>query len=381
MSRIGRAAWRAVVRTENRLDRLVFFTRKRLGLIGPVHVRPYRGFGTSERVWLYGRVLVDRHLEAATEGDSLWKNFRMSYKRFASVEIPGAAVRLSMGDASEIVATDGEGYYDAAIDIRGADPTRLWHNIDIEYLTPINPRRDRLTTIGEVQIPAAGSPFGVISDVDDTIIRTEATSALTMMRLTLFHNAYMRKPFSGVSAFYRALQAGPDNSAAVHFFYVSSSPWNLYDLLVDVFDLQDLPRGTFFLRDLGLDETRFIASRHEDHKLAQIARVMAAYPDMQFVLIGDSGQKDPEIYRKVVMSFPGRVKVIYIRDVKPEITSRRDVEVHRIAEEVSAHGVEMVPVRDTLEAAHHAANLGLIDEARIPAIDVDRARDEGQFSS
>src|SRR5690625_7959791 len=103
---------------------------------------------------------------------------------------------------------------------------------------------------------------------------------------------------------------------------------------------------------------------------------MAAYPDMQFVLIGDSGQKDPEIYREVVMSFPGRVKVIYIRDVKPEITSRRDVEVHRIAEEVSAHGVEMVPVRDTVGAAHHGAYLGLIDEARLPAIDVDRARGE-----
>lgn len=349
-------------------------------LFGPVHIYPYRGFGTPDAIWLHGRVLVDRGLERTTSEDSLWKNFRMSLKRFASDEIAGARVRLRYRDAEEIVVTDDEGYYTSKLEPSGSSGgIGLWQAVDAELLDPIHPEKDRLRAWGEVQIPAQNCSFGVISDVDDTVIRTEATSILTMLRLTLFHNAYSRKPFSGVSAFYRALHVGPDGSSEHPFFYVSSSPWNLYDLLTAVFDIQDLPRGTFFLRDLGLDETKIFKSGHDAHKLAEIERVMAAYPDMQFVLIGDSGQRDPEIYQQVVADFPGRVRAVYIRDVRPELEGKRDLQVKEIAREVSRAGVPMLPVRDTVEAAHHAAEVGLIDPIFIPGIEVDRQRDEGRF--
>lgn len=368
------------MRAESALDRTAFSIRKRLKLFGPVHIFPYRGFGTRHVIWLHGRVLVDRGLERTTSQDSLWKNFRMSVKRFASDEIAGARVRLRFLDAEETVVTDDEGYFTSKLEPTvGTGKSGLWHPIDAELLDPIHPEKDRLKAWGEVQIPAENCSFGVISDVDDTVIRTEATSILTMLRLTLFHNAYSRKPFSGVSAFYRALQVGPDGVSKHPFFYVSSSPWNLYDLLTAVFDLQDLPRGTFFLRDLGLDETKIFKSGHDAHKLAEIERVMATYPDMQFVLIGDSGQRDPEIYQQVVADFPGRVRAVYIRDVRPELEGKRDLQVKEIARAVSRTGVPMLPVRDTVEAAQHAAEAGLIDPVFIPGIEVDRERDEGRF--
>ncbi len=373
--------WRGFVRAERLADQALFRFRRRLGLFGPVHVYPYRGFGRNDEIWLHGRVLVDKGLERATSEDSLWKNLRMSVKRFASDEIPGVRVRTQFADADEIVVTDGEGYYTSKLEpTHAAEPGRLWQPVNISLLDPLNPAKDRVEAVGEVQIPAADCDIGIISDVDDTVIRTEATSALTMLRLTLLHNAYSRTPFSGVSAFYRALQVGASGHEMRPFFYVSSSPWNLYDLLVDVFELQQLPAGTFFLRDLGFDETKFIKSKHDVHKLAEIERVMAVYPDMQFVLIGDSGQRDPEIYQQVVSHFPDRVRVIYIRDVKPEISGARDDTVREIAADVSRAGVPMILVTDTVEAARHASNIGLMDPAFLPSIEVNRAQDEGAFA-
>src|SRR5690606_1902175 len=92
-----------------------------------------------------------------------------------------------------------------------------------------------------------------------------------------------------------------------------------------------------------------------------------------FVLIGDSGQEDPEIYREAVRRHPGRVKAVYIRDVTP---GARDADVRAITEERAGEGVEMVLVRDTVEAARHAAARGLIDPAALPLVRGDRARDE-----
>lgn len=377
MGRTGGKAWRTFVRGKRLLERGVIAARRRAGLFGPLHVLPYRGFGTHDGVWIQARVLVDRGIEGAEADDSLWKNVRMSAKRFLTDEIPGRRVRLALGGDEEVVVSDADGYVLSKLEPRdGLDESRLWHPVCCELLDPFDERKDRLFAEGRVQVPPRDCTFGVISDVDDTIVRTTATNVLTMARLTLFHNAHTRVPFTGVAAFYEALRVGADNTGTHPFFYVSSSPWNLYDLLEDFFDIHGLPAGTFFLRDLGINETQFIKSSHHAHKLAEIERIMMVYPSMRFVLVGDSGQKDPEIYRQAVKDFPDRVIAVYIREVKPEISDERDREVHAISEEVSAMGVPMLPVKDTFEAALHAVDMGLIDESSLGSIRDERDRDE-----
>jgi phosphatidate phosphatase APP1 len=106
--------------------------------------------------------------------------------------------------------------------------------------------------------------------------------------------------------------------------------------------------------------------KHHDHKLGIIRTLLKTYPGLPFVLIGDSGEEDPEIYHQAAIEHPGRVRAIYIRDVtSPE----RDREVHAIAEKLRRHGVEMVLTGDTGRAAEHAAGIGLI-----PPKAVDRVR-------
>ena len=111
---------------------------------------------------------------------------------------------------------------------------------------------------------------------------------------------------------------------------MSSSPWNLYDLLVDFLDLNGIPAGPLMLRDFGLRYEPTAGSGHLGHKLKEMRQILQAYPQLQFILIGDSGQEDPEIYREVVKEFPGRILAIYIRDVQlPDRKDCGDVSVSR----------------------------------------------------
>src|SRR3712207_9158928 len=100
-----------------------------------------------------------------------------------------------------------------------------------------------------------------------------------------------------------------------------------------------------------------VLGKHRDHKLGIIRRLLRTYPELPFVLIGDSGEEDPEIYSQAVREHPGRVRAIYIRDVT---TAARDAEVRAIAEEVRGLGAAMVLAPDTAVAAEHPASIGLI---------------------
>jgi phosphatidate phosphatase APP1 len=224
-----------------------------------------------------------------------------------------------------------------------------------------------------VLTPTPDVEFGIISDMDDTVIRTGATTVLQQWRTILFNNAYTRRPFAGIDALYRALALGADEKGHNPLFYVSSSSWNLYMLFRNILDLHKIPAGPMLLRQYGIDPQKGISFGHRDHKIEQIEPILDTYPDLQFVLIGDSGQKDPEIYRELVASHPGRISAIYIRDVT---TPERDREVHAIAEEVAEMGVPMVLVEDTIGAAEHAVEHGLINEAALPRIRRDKEEDE-----
>jgi phosphatidate phosphatase APP1 len=180
-----------------------------------------------------------------------------------------------------------------------------------------------------------------------------------MARIVLLSNAHTRLPYEGVADFYRALQLGPSGEDFNPIFYVSSSPWNLYDMLEDFLDVHGVPAGPIFLKDWSPTTLR----DHDRHKLGVIHTLLATYPDLPFVLIGDSGERDPEIYRQIVREYPGRVRAIYIRDVT---SGERDATVHAIAAELKEVGVEMLLTADTVEAAEHAAKRGLISSKALP---------------
>ncbi len=376
---VGRTAQDAAVDVERAFDERKRRFKERLGWPGAVMIQPYRGHGSETELRLRGRVLKDKGLRAARDNDTVWQNLLQAYRRFESDEIPGVRVRARLQGVEEIVTTGEEGYF--FFDLKPLTPPpsdRLWHEVELELLDDLAVDGTPVVATGEVLVPPIEADFGIISDVDDTVLQTNATSLLNMARVTFLDNARTRLPFEGVAAFYRALHHGPSGTGQNPVFYVSSSPWNLYDLLIDFLDVNGIPAGPLFLRDLGLDEEKIIQTDHETHKVKQIEDILRTHPDLDFVLVGDSGQHDPEIYQRVIDDFPGRVKAIYIRDVSEDL---RDAQVQGIVEDLLAKGIEMVLVADSAAAAEHAVAHGLLTPEALPDVRAEKAKDESALSN
>lgn len=361
---------------EGKWDDLRYGLNKKLGLNDPLQIVAYRTYGTARRLYVKGRVLEDKKIASAGDKDTVLNNLLNMYKRFESDEVRGATIKVSLADEVHEVTTDEEGYF--VLDLNPKTPVineQLWHPIPLELVSAPVHFNAGLSVNAEVMIPPPDAEYGVISDIDDTIVKTTATSLLAMSRTTFLNNARTRLPFAGVSEFYKALQLGRNGKRNNPFFYVSSSPWNLYDLLKEFLDLNTIPAGPLLLRDFGLNKKEKEEKGHMGHKLKEIRQVLEAYPQLNFVLVGDSGQEDPVIYREVVKQFPGRILAIYIRDV--QLADRKKIAVD-VSASMLEHKVEMIIVDNTVAAAEHAAKTGLIFTEAIPAIEQEKKEDKGQ---
>ena len=192
-------------------------------------------------------------------------------------------------------------------------------------------------------------------------------------------NARTRLPFPGVAAFYEALRNGAGGDERNPIFYVSSSPWNIYDVITEFMDIQKIPRGPLLLRDWDIGLLSLSSSRHLEHKTTMIRNIVQLYPHLDVILVGDTSQHDPEIYRQVVIEFPNRVKAIYIRDVTR--TAERTASVQKLADEVMASHSALVLAEDTFAAAAHAAQHGWISTDALPGVRKEKRADEGKDES
>lgn len=350
----------------------------------PYQIIYYRGFGSPRAVWLTGRVLRQNELVSPADEAPFWDNLSASVSRFLTDEVGGITIRIETFGQVFRTVTNNEGYFDITIDPAIELPTgRAWFPVRYALEGVLQPEgyegisgsgTREVIKDGQLMIAPAYSQFGVISDIDDTVLVTGATSFWQTLRLTFLENAFTRLPFAGVAAFYRALQGGAVTTLFNPIYFVSSSPWNLYDLLIDFFRIQGIPKGPILLRDLELSASMLSQEGHHLHKMAMIQKVMAINPELKFVLLGDSGQQDPEIYADIIRYNPGRIVVAYIRDVSRE--SSRDKAVQHLIQTAAAHNVPMLLVPNTVAAAEHAAALGLIDPDALPEIRADRKADE-----
>jgi phosphatidate phosphatase APP1 len=319
-----------------------------------VIILPYRGYGTKRKLVLQGRVLEDEGFIPADRGARRWRNLVEFLKRIESDEVPFARVRARFASAVQEVRADREGYFRFELPVRCRGG---WHEISLQLIDDI-----AIRARGRVLVPSARARFGVISDIDDTVVDTGVQRKLRMLVSLALSNARTRKPLPGVAALYRALHRGVNP-----VFYVSKSPWNLYVPLVEYFAAQGLPEGPLFLRDFGLRMPR-------DHKARTIAELFAAYPRLPFVLVGDSGEDDPEVYAALVRRFPERVRAIYIRSVSRK--PARLAALERLVAEVARSGSELALVADAEAAAAHAAAAGLIRPYDLRSVRSDRAAEE-----
>jgi phosphatidate phosphatase APP1 len=245
---------------EKRYDTLKYRLYYLLGGPGPIKIVPYRGYGTHQKLYLQGRVLEERGITPPSETDSWWDNLVNMYKRIQSRQVPHARLSARFQDVAYEVTADEEGMFELWIDARRpvAD-NQIWQPVQLELVEPLSDQQEGpVRAMGQVLIPPRSARFGVISDIDDTVIQSDVGSFLQMLGTVLLSNARTRLPLPGVAAFYRALHAGHHSEAKNPMFYVSNGLWNLYDLLEDAFQLNEIPGGPVLLCETGgFIETRF----------------------------------------------------------------------------------------------------------------------------
>lgn len=333
MSGFSRQAYRIVTAIHLFVDHWLYQLRLTLGMgtNAPIIVVPYLSYGRSDYIYMQGRVLKEKRIENTVEGNT-WQTLRNNFNRAWSVEIRNAILEITVGENSFLVKTDKEGYYklDSSLIIPLASEADLWHIAKVKLVSI--PWRTIHFEIENRFIVPNQAQFGVISDIDDTILETRVNSVLKlkMIYLTFFKSAIKRNAFPGVASFFRTLQ---EQATGINpIFYVSKSPWNIADHLEAFFHLNHIPLGPLMLRDYGLPYQQRPPD-YKGHKFENIVKILQTYPALQFMLIGDNSEKDLDLYLGIWAVFQHQVRCIYIHNVRKWTTEEKRKRLEHIPKE------------------------------------------------
>ncbi len=293
----------------------------------PLQIITFKSYGTNTHFYIRGRALEDETINLEQKG--LFGLLLNSWKRFETDEIKHASLKVTLMNGQTITTTtDNHGYF--KIDIKADDLEDLtsqngWLEYKMSYDNETIKRhiQNENQFLGELLLPCSQSEFGVISDIDDTIIHTGVVSTLKWKVLlnSIFKSAASRIPLEGAADFYHKLHRGVSGTNANPIFYVSHSPWNLYRYLEFFLKQNNFPKGPILLRsfkDIFKKKSGDLAQ-----KQIEILNILKTYPNLKFILIGDSGEHDADIYLDVAEKFPSQVAAIYLRSVKHKKKMRR----------------------------------------------------------
>ncbi len=256
--------------------------------------------------------------------------FKQRIRVFAAAAQRGVEIAVQIGSQVHALAERSKrnGQFSGQIAIHADDLGSLADNGHVHrgWLRFDLATQDGLasTETGQVQLL---SPAGVsvISDIDDTIKHSDVRSRRALLQNTFLHR------FQWIEGMARLYQRWFAQGASFH--YVSSSPWQLYDALSELFRTEGFPQGTFHLRTLfrlrdHMLRRLFVLRRRGKGEI--IRSIVETYPSRRFVLVGDSGEIDPEIYAAVARRFPAQVSRILIRELPQRgISGRRGRKVFR----------------------------------------------------
>ena len=317
-------------------------------------VRPLSGFGTDGWLRVRGRVVVGSASPPARALPtvSTWQAVRANLQQFLTFEVPYAQVRVEVGGRSQVVNADREGYVDTEMTDVPLEPGR-----SAVTFTPIDPPGPPAR--GEVHVPDPSVDVVVVSDIDDTIIDSGiAHGLIATVRIALLRAAATRVPLAGAPVLYRALARDPQRGPDRPFFYLSTSPWNLAGFLWRFLDQHGFPSGPLLLTDWGPGSSGLFRVSTRAHKLGALRRLADRFTGVRFVLLGDSGQEDVEIYTAFAVECPGRVAAVYVRRAGAPPAAKRQ-RIEHCARTLRDLGVPFVLANDSAAMLRHAQDLGL----------------------
>lgn len=269
---------------------------------------PYRGFARNDMIYVSGHVFSAYAVKPLAKNSSI-RNFFQMVKRYSMIPSPETEILIHIFGKEYPVKSDCNGLFKAIIPIDRVVTTAV-----IEYSASVCGQAKRF--VSHI-FHSTMEKVGVLSDIDDTILLSYVNQWYKMLYLLASKNALTRNPVPQINRILDAVRNYNQQILPTDFFYVSNSEWNLYDFLVDFFRQNNLPDGTFMLQRFkkGLRDAILTPQRKDDHKYDSIRHVLDFYPDKEFILVGDNGQRDMEIYSRVCNEYAQRIRSVVIRDL------------------------------------------------------------------
>ncbi|MFG6445528.1 App1 family protein [Microbacterium sp. P06] len=260
----------------------------------------YPGYGSEEWVRVLGRVLIVPAAKQSSNGE--YASVR-GWRSFAAVPVGFARVSVTIeGERHDVVADRG-GVIDTVLSAKLAPG---WQTISVvvEDGEPVETR---------VFIVASDVRFGIVSDVDDTVMVTALPRPLLAAWNSFVVNEHARQPVPGMSVLLERLSREHPGSPVV---YLSTGAWNVAPTLIRFLRRHLYPSGAILLTDWGPTHDRLFRSG-QDHKKTNLRRLAKEFPDIQWLLVGDDGQHDDAIYTGFASEHPGNVAAVAIRELSP----------------------------------------------------------------
>ncbi len=263
-------------------------------------VTPFPGYGGEDWVRVLGRVLIAPPVKKT--GTGVYASVR-GWRSFAAVPVGYAQVTVRIGDATHEVVADRGGVIDT--DLPAAlEPGWQTLQMSVEGGEPVEAR---------VFIVAAGTRFGIVSDVDDTVMITALPRPLVAAWNSFVVHEQARLPVPGMSVLLERLVHEHPGSPLI---YLSTGAWNIAPTLVRFLRRNLFPQGAILLTDWGPTHDRWFRSGTA-HKHMNLGRLAREFPEVTWLLIGDDGQHDDAIYTQFARENPGRVAAVAIRQLSP----------------------------------------------------------------
>lgn len=252
----------------------------------------FPALGHNEAVTVTGRVYKD----AGTQGSS---TFSRNLRRLTASNWVGAPVELKFAGVTTEVRAGKDGVFTTTLKPEAG--TRFPTGIGF---IDVRAGEGAASGRGAVNIVSKDAPFVVVSDFDDTLAVTNVLSARKLVANALFNDSTTQPVVPGMSGFYECLRT--EKKASPGFALVSGSPEQFVPRIAVFLAHHDFPFFGMYLRNFGPDTM-------SGYKQPKVRHLLQTLPQ-KFILVGDSGEHDPEVYAEMRREFPERIAAIYIRN-------------------------------------------------------------------
>ncbi|WP_224084121.1 MULTISPECIES: App1 family protein [unclassified Arthrobacter] len=264
----------------------------------------YQGYGSTARVRVLGRVLLTQKPPPGSKAEHAARNGNQNirgWRAFTGVPLQFSDVEITIGDVVTHVTADRGGLIDTEVDVQLSPG---WHTAVL---------RAEGTEPAEalIQVIAPGVQFGIVSDIDDTVMVTALPRPFLALWNTFVLSERARMATPGMAVLLDRLTIEHPEAPVI---YLSTGPWNAAPTLARFLTRNMYPKGALLLTDWGLTQDRWFRSG-QDHKHRNLERLAQEFPDMRWLLIGDNGQHDEAIYSAFAAENPDKVAAIAIRQL------------------------------------------------------------------